>query len=268
MDIKKILHSNIFFILEMLVLAIIVIAAILLGANRWLRAYTHHGEEVVVPNITGLYIEEARMLLENNGLELEIIDSTYIPNAALGTVIEQNPEANLHTKSGRSVYVVANARITPQIVVPDLHDLSMRQAEATLHSLGLDVDSIEFQPSEFGGLVLDVMYEGESVEAAMRLPLGAKLTLVVGQNADEQETVYVPSLQGKTLEQARNIILHNSLVPGAVIQETEDGEADYVVYHQEPAAGKWVTIGSRISLYLSRNPNKKFETTEQEEDFF
>ena len=209
------------------------------------------------------------MFLHNSGLQLQIVDSTYNPKAELGIILEQNPPAGASTKEGRMVYVVTNARMTPLVVVPDLHDMSYRQAEATLHSLGMEVEDVQYKPSEFSSLVLDVLYEGESVEASKKLPYGAKLTLVVGQSAYEQETVYVPSLQGKTFEQARSTLLKNSLVVGAVNYDNAlNDEDEFVVYHQEPASGKWVSEGSRITLFLSQKPNKKMELVEQEEEFF
>lgn len=269
MTFKQIWRSNIAFVLKMFVLAAILIVGIVFAVQAWLRDYTRHGQEVTVPDVTGMYIEEARIHLQQAGLGIEVVDSTYNPRVPLGTIVEQNPPINAHTKQGRAIYVVMNSRSMPTVAVPRLLDVSYRQAETTLHSLGLEIDSVVYQPSEFPGLVLDVKYRDETVEPLTRLPIGSKLTLVVGENADENATIYVPQLIGKNLNDAKRVILQNSLIVGAVNFDSEGKPQDqYLVYHQEPAAGKWVAEGSRVTLYMSVDPNKRMVTEEEEEEEF
>ena len=50
-----------------ILIAIIVATVLLVGLVIGLRIYTQHGKEVVVPNITNLYIEEAKIIAEAEG---------------------------------------------------------------------------------------------------------------------------------------------------------------------------------------------------------
>ena len=266
-------HSNIAFVLKMFFLAALLVVGIIFGVQAWLQKYTRHGQEVEVPDVTGMNIEESRLYLQQANLGIEVVDSTYNPRVKLGTIVEQNPPAHAHTKSGRSIYVIMNSRSLPTVAVPRLYDMSYRQAETTLLSLGFELDSVVYQPSEFPGLVLDVTYNGESVEPLTRLTVGSTLQLVVGQNAEGDATIYVPQLIGKNLNDAKRVILQNSLIVGAVnfdVEVTEGSKESesMLVYHQEPAAGKWVVEGSRVTLYLSADPGKRMTEDVEDEDFF
>lgn len=274
---KKLLKSNIAFIIYSFIAAAIIGLLLLLGLTIWLNSYTEHGKETQVPSVCGMYIEEAQITLAAQGLRLEIIDSTYTKKVPLGTIVEQNPPANANVKHGRVIYVIMNARSLKQIPLPELHDVSYRQAQATLISLGLKVDSISYEPSEYRDLVLDIRIEDRSIESGTRLPEGTTLTLVVGEGKGTQE-VDIPDLKGQTLASARVELLASKLIVGAVNYDnpnnelnTEENEQNniFYVYDQRPKSGQTVTEGSHIDLYLSTDPNKKPENMEEyEEDFF
>ena len=61
-----------FNLLLAVVVATLVIAVVVFG----LKNYTQHGVEILVPNVTELYVEEAKIILESEGLHIEVIDST------------------------------------------------------------------------------------------------------------------------------------------------------------------------------------------------
>ena len=86
------------FILYNLAAAGIVLLCIVLGVMLFLNKYTRHGVEIVVPEVTGLYLEEAKITLEAEGLHIEVIDSTYSTKVPLGTIVEQTPAAGSKVK--------------------------------------------------------------------------------------------------------------------------------------------------------------------------
>ena len=122
-------------IIKNILLAAVVVAILVVVLVLSLRGYTKHGKEITVPDINGLYIEEAKITLSAEGLLLEVIDSTYSNKAPLGTIVEQNPIANSKVKEGRTIYVIQNARMRRPVVMPPMRDISLCQAEATLRSL-------------------------------------------------------------------------------------------------------------------------------------
>ena len=126
--------------------AIIVGVLIIFGLVKWLRGYTQHGVEVQVDDVRGMLVAEAEPILQANGLRLEVVDSTYSDKVPFGTIVEQDPRPESHAKEGRAIYVTINATGKRQVVMPDLHDLSYRQAETTLRGLGIIVDSVYVAP--------------------------------------------------------------------------------------------------------------------------
>ncbi len=273
MDFKTIWKSNTAFVVKMLVLAAVIVLALYFAIFVWLRSYTQHGIEVEVPNVCGMYTTEAELILAEQQLHIEVIDSTYSKKVPLGSIVEQTPAAGAKAKHGRSIYVIVNAKMHRMIPMPELKDMSHRQAQATLQALGFVVDTVLYEPSEFRGLVLDVRQKGVPVVAGTRLPEGVRLQLIIGQgNGTEQ--LPVPNLIGKTLDEARTILLEARMVIGALNYDEPQvdhvGET-YYIYQQQPAQGTLILEGSRIDLSLSLDQKKEVvvkEEEEEEEDFF
>ena len=132
-----------------IILAVLLAAALLTGLFFWLRSYTQHGVEVEVTDVRGMVVAEAQPILAAQDLHLVVIDSTYSDKVPFGTIVEQDPKPMSHAKHGRAVYVTINATTKRQVLVPNLQDMSYRQAEATLHGLGLRVDTVyDYKPPE------------------------------------------------------------------------------------------------------------------------
>jgi beta-lactam-binding protein with PASTA domain len=265
-------EKNVSFVVKNLIAALIIAIVALFVLMAWLKNYTQHGIEVDVPNITGMYLEEARVTVEHEGLHLEVIDSTYSKKVPLGTIVEQNPVAASHAKKDRTVYVIINANSVRQVPLPDLHDISYRQAEATLKSLGISVKDYAYEPSEYKDLVLDVRIDERTIEPGERLDEGSEVTLVVGRGKGT-EKITVPNLCGMKLNDARSLLLSKSLTLGIYEYDVEPTEttADlYVVYKQEPTFGTIIVEGSRVDLYLSTDIEKAASQIEEsdEEEFF
>lgn len=260
------------FLLINILVAATVVGIILLTLILSLRHYTEHGKEVVVPDITNLYLEEANIVAASEGLRIEVIDSTYSKKTELGTIVEQNPKAGAKVKNGRTIYVIQNARFRRPIFLPELHDLSVRQAERTIKGLGLNVAEILYEPSMYKDIVLDIRHNDSSLVAGTRLEEGARLTLVVGKGQGTAE-VSVPSVIGKSLHDARSWLLGNMLTIGVVeydIIPTEETRDAYVVFSQTPESGTIVVEGTSVNLKLSMDIEKTItaDNEQSEEDFF
>ena len=252
------------------VLAVIVATIILVILIVWLRGYTQHGVEVEVADVRGIVSEEAEPILAEQGLVLVVIDSTYSDKVPFGTIVEQDPKPNSHAKHGRAVYVTINATTKRQVVMPNLQDISYRQAETTLRGLGLRVDSVyEYEPSMYRDLVLDVKCNGVSVQPGEKLAVGTKVRLVVGFGRGTEQ-VEVPNTIGLTLQDARSLLLSHRLTVGAVsYDEPEEEGVPQYVYRQIPSAGDKLLEGETVALRLSSDIEKAATGThsnESEED--
>lgn len=271
MDMKKIKPDVKFIGINVVIAVVIAIVLLVILLSR-LRSYTEHGQEVEVPNVTGMYLEEAGPILEAEGLRAEIIDSTFSDKVPLGSIVEQNPQSGSHVKHGRAIYLIMNARFRPQVMLPELYDLSYRQAIATLNGLGIGVEEIVYEPSEYKDLVLDIRRGEESLPVGSKVEEGEQLVLVVGRGMGT-EMVKVPDLKGKSLQDARSYLRSLYLTMGTYTYDeepTEENIDQYVVIQQTPQAGEQVLEGTRVDMKLSTNIEKAFtvDTKDNEEDFF
>jgi beta-lactam-binding protein with PASTA domain len=141
--------------------------------------YTRHGQNVVVPTLEGLQINEASTILHAKGLHAEIVDSIYRRDAVPGAIIDQTPKAGNKVKKGRSIYITIYSRTPQQVSVPGLVDYSTRQAVALLNSLGFTQLTMEKIPAEYSGLVVAVKYRGKTLSPEEKIPAGSPLTLVI-----------------------------------------------------------------------------------------
>ena len=254
-----------------ILLAIVVVVIILVSLIAYLKSYTQHGVEVEVSNVRGLAKEDAEAVLDQQGLRLVVIDSTYSEKVPFGTIVEQDPMPDSHAKLGRAVYVTVNASGKRQISMPNLQDMSYRQAETTLRGLGLLVDTIyDYEPSAFRDLILDVKAHGQSVQPGEKIAVGTKVRLVVGFGRGTEE-VEVPSVIGMSPVDARRVLLSHRLTVGAVTcdEAVEEDGTPLFVYQQIPAAGEKLIEGETVALKLTMDPEKAATGTlsnEPEED--
>jgi beta-lactam-binding protein with PASTA domain len=265
--------SDIKFLGLNVLLAAIVVAVILFFLIVWLKDYTQHGVEVEVEDVRGMVQAEAEPILTAQGLRLIVVDSTYSDEFPFGTIVEQDPKPNSHAKHGRAVYVTINATTKRKVVMPDLQDMSYRQAETTLKGMGLEVDTAyEYKPSEYKDLVLDVKSNGVSVRPGAKVSVGTRVQLVVGKGRGTEQTV-VPSVAGMTLQEARSVLLNSGLTVGAVFYDTpeREGKAQYV-YRQTPSAGEQLIEGETVALRLSEDIEKasrgNVSSSSQDDEWF
>lgn len=256
-----------------IVAMIALITMLIIGLVMYLRHYTQHGTEVTVPNITNMHIAEAEIVLGAESLHVQVIDSTYSTKTPLGTIVEQTPSPGAQVKKGRTIYVIQNARMRRPVILPELRDLSLRQAEATAKTLGLTIGKTIYQPSTFKNIILDVRVCDTSVVAGTRLEEGTAIDLVVGKGKGTQK-VTVPNIVGKDIEEATSWLFTNSLILGTIeydIPPSQDTDIQYIIYQQTPASGTVVVEGTSVNIKLSTDIEKTITTNYEEsneEDFF
>lgn len=253
------------FILKNILIAIAIIVAMSWIALICIDFYTHHGESEIIPDLRGSYVEEAEILLAKKGLYPMVIDSVYVRDKKLGTIIDQIPPANSSVKRNRPIYLIINSRSVRQVSLPEINDVSYRQADAMLQSLGLSVSNVEYAPSEFKDLVTDVKFHGRSISPGTRIPEGSSVVLVVGSGLGNSQAL-VPSIKGMGLEEATQEVLSASLIIGSVEYDVpaNGNEDDYIIYRQRPAAGESLSTGSRVDIYLTKDKARLKEVFEED----
>lgn len=118
-------------------LAMALVVAVACGGVKYgIDRYTHHGEEIAIPDVKHKLYGDAEYLLTQAGLQVQVTDTGYVRSLPPGCILEQNPAAGEKVKSGHIIYVIVNASHTPTITVPDIVDnSSLREAMAKLSAM-------------------------------------------------------------------------------------------------------------------------------------
>lgn len=150
-------------------------------AMVFLDFWTNHGDNATVPQIKNMQYDQARAVLAERGLRLEISDSIYDRSVAPGTVIESWPKAGAVVKAGREVYVTLTA-FSPKMVSLSMPvtGVSVRQAVSYLNALGISSIRQVSVPSAYPDLVEGAHSDGRPLGVGSMLPVDATVVLEVG----------------------------------------------------------------------------------------
>ena len=146
----------------------------------WIKSYTRHGQYISVPDVSGMFEEEAGQALAAVGLKYEVLDYKYDRMTVEGGVIEQKPKSGSYVKDGRTIYLTLNSGREPLRAVPDVADnSSLRAAESRLNAAGFKLGRTVYVDGDLDW-VYEIRYQGEKIEAGTQIPEGSTLTIVAG----------------------------------------------------------------------------------------
>jgi len=241
-----------------------ILLVVVFGLSFYLAAYTDHGESVTVPELKGLTAAEILTVADTVDLELIVIDSVYSSDVPKGTVADQDPSAGASVKSGRKVYITMNAMLPQQVKMPNLIDLTFRQAKARIESYGLKLGNLEYVPDLAENAVLGQKVNGRNMKARAYVSKGARIDLVLG-NGLSNAKVLVPYVINMTLDSARMVLLEAYFNIGAIMIDTPFSDTSAVrVYRQSPGfmIDRPIPMGSTVDLFLTQNVgNIEFDPT-------
>lgn len=245
------------FYISLIIMLLVVVVTFEFTFNR-LDRFTRHGEEIVVPDLTGMNYEE---VVKNYSDEytFQLLDSIYVKDFPEGAVYQQNPAPGSKVKKGRNVYVIRTS-IAPEIVLmPNLRNLSLRQAMVSLNAVGLKVDKLEFIDYFARNAVVEQKIKGEVVAPKQEVVKGTAITLVVGYGNGEKKT-NLPDLVGVKLEDVKNQINNASLNIGTEIFIDNDDPKNLYVIRMEPeySIDKKVPLGSLVNVWYKSIENFDF----------
>lgn len=181
-------------------LMIAVVCALIYGTLAWLDHYTRHNEAVIVPDVKGLSMNEAKSFFDNTGLRYNVIDSVFSNDVNPGAIVEVVPEPGSKVKEGRIVFVTINALTAQMAIIPEVADLSFRQAYALLRSLGFKNIEVKFVPGDYKDLAVGVERNAQMINRGERVPLASTLTLIISNGEKEIDSLSLDSLNVMPVE--------------------------------------------------------------------
>ena len=254
-QLKKILNH---YIVKNVLILFLIGFFILYGTLVVIRHYTHHGEALPVPDVTGMTLSEAGKALETHQLRWRLSDSVYLTTVKPGAIVNQNPEAGFKVKKNRNVFLTINALMPEKVKMPNVVGVSFRQAKTILESQGLNVGKLTYTPDIAKNNVLKQNYKGGEIRKGTEVVKGSEIDLVLGGGLSNERTD-VPNLAGLTLSDVRGHLAKYSLNLGvitfddAVVSRTDSLGA--FVWRQEPASGM-LQLGASVDVWLTTDQTK------------
>ena len=209
-------------------------------------------DDVTIINFVDTTLDEFRASEYNTLLDLQVLEE-YNSSYPAGTIIRQNPKAGRTVKEGQKITLTVSLG-TQYVTVPETKNMVAEDAEQTLKDMGLNVLQKPMQDNTVasGSVIYSSPAAGETVE-------GGSTVILYTSRAVAQSTVMVPSLTGKTIEDARNDVRDLNVSIRTVDQASSEPAG--TVLSQTPAAGSEVRISAVITLVVSTGvPETPVET--------
>lgn len=142
---------------------------------------TNHGEEIIVPNVVKLNVDDANSKLDELDLQMIVLDTLdfneeFPPYA----VVNQNPNSGSKVKKNRKIYLKLNSEGYTLVELPELKQKTFRQVESLLRIKGLVVGKITYKPDLGKDMVLEVSSGGRTLIAGDKIMKTSVIDLVLG----------------------------------------------------------------------------------------
>lgn len=205
---------------------------------------------VIVPDVEGLYKDEALKLITDGKLLVSTdgsIESEYIP---AGKIILQTPVAGSYMNINSTVVLVISSGkgvVSPEggkATVPSVIWKTKDEAISMLLDAGLAEPDIVEQHDDnvaYGSVI------SQSVENGTQVDEGTKITLTISIGPAAFE---MPAVDGKSMEEAEDILRDKGLVVEVQYQKTDAVEEGLVI-SQSVDAGSDVKRGDKVIITVS-----------------
>ena len=247
-----------------LLLALALFTGLVWLTFRWLEFHTNHGNEIAVPNVVNMTVQQAVDVLEDQGLEYEVDSFKYDPKFKPFQVLKIFPSPGSNVKNGRTIVLKVNPRTYAPVAVPDILDRYKFLAFRKLELLGLKVGDTIYEPNIQKDAVIRMLYNGSVIKPGSKVPMFSSLDLVIGSGP--MRNVIVPNLVGRTVAEAKAIIAQNYFEIGLVEHEDGRNSDSDIVYYQDPAMGAARDQGMQIDLWASKKTPAEMQAKIKELD--
>lgn len=244
------------FITIVAVFAALLLAAILAGGYFIIKINDYLTlEEVIVPDVRGSHVDEARSNIEKLGLKFEIRREEYSSEYEANHVISQEVRPGTKRKVDNPVYVVVSIG-EKLVVVPNFENEYEPDIDIELEKANLKRGPDEYIYSDkiAKGIIIS-----QSLEPSSEVPENSVITFVIS-SGPEISTVLMPSFIGSSFNEAKRDIVDLGLVVGEPEYRSNDEYPLDTVIDQSIPAGTEVEENEMVSLILSLGPEDNGST--------
>jgi beta-lactam-binding protein with PASTA domain len=199
------------------------------------------GEEIVVPNVCDMTLDNAIAQLKAAGLQGVVVERRYDNIIEEGSIIIQEPLPEVHVKKGRIINLTVSLGMET-IKVPYLAGINYEQGVSIIRNLGLvaaNVDSVFSDSIEEGKII------GTVPEAETEVKKGESIRLIVSKGL----VLKMPNVVGLQLSQAQINLEKMGLIIGKIAEVHGSGRKGTIIV-QSPEPGRIVNIGDTVTVMV------------------
>ena len=211
--------------------------------------------DVQIPDLVNKTQDEAEQIVKELKLKLVVKSEEYNENVEEGKIISQDPayQENYTIKEHSEISVVIS-KGTETVEVPDVVGKTREEAEKLLKDAGLVAEITEENDEKVeAGIVLS-----QDIEDGETVNKGSTVKLVVSKGSGIVN-VEVPSVVGRTEQEARNLLTEAGLKVN-VVNDEDESKNDGVVLRQSREAGTEVQEGTTITITVNKVSEAKEAT--------
>jgi beta-lactam-binding protein with PASTA domain len=114
-------------------------------------------------------------------LRYEVLDSArFVPDLPPFSILSHSPSAGSEVKKNRKIYLTVNPSGYGKVTVPNLIQITKRNAESMLKAVGFELGKITYKDNLGKDMVLEILHDGKTISAGTLLPKTSKIDLVLG----------------------------------------------------------------------------------------
>lgn len=242
--------------LKKLLIVFISILILFLVLDKIIMPFYVSSEEITIPSVIGKKETEAIDILESKGFEVFIADTIYGNEIPAGKIFMQRPDAGKVVKSGRTIYLFVSGG-EKIVIVPSLKGKSVIDSKFSLERVGLKLGKVEYLQSNYPK---DMVFDQQFIEGT-KLKRGASINVFVS-SGNLSGNIIVPDLVGKSLTEARQILIDSTLQVGKINYLISNTLLPNTVLDQYPVYGNKLKSGDKVDLFITKQGTIP-ETTEE-----
>lgn len=241
--------------------AIVIIALLIYVVPKAIKGMKNSDvvEKIAVENYIGKTREEAKELIEAQGLVLDV-NTVENENEPDGVVLGQKPEEGTSVDKGSTITLEIN-ELPDSVPVPPLKGLTKEEAQKTLEDSSLKLGSVE---EEFNEEVEEGKVIYSNPDGGYSVKRGTAVKIIISKGIDKTPIV-LSDYKGMDQD-----VVVNQLKSFGFTVVIENGYSNKVaegqVYDMDPKPNQSVEKGSTVTLFISRGSKNDQEENDENDN--
>ncbi len=211
-----------------------------------------------VPDLENLTFEEAQEKCEDAGFKIKKGKDVYSSEIKEERVAVQDPEAGTELAKGSTI-TVNLSKGSKDGTVPNLVGMNYNNIEDYLKEFGYKLGIVkEVTSTEAAGTIIE-----QSPKAGEKIDKGSKIDITISDGKGKEKGT-IPSVTGKTLDDAKAAIVSAGFKVGNITYDESDAYGNGYVMWQQYAANTQLEKGTTIDIEVSKGaPQPPDEDTDE-----